>query len=102
MKNHSPSYIWRQSKNISEEIGKTGKIVSFTQIFASPTGFEHQAPYFTGLIKFKNGITKPLEIIDGNEKSIKIDATVKTVVRRIGLAEPEELIRYGIKAKLLK
>ncbi|OGD88189.1 hypothetical protein A2870_02560 [Candidatus Curtissbacteria bacterium RIFCSPHIGHO2_01_FULL_41_11] len=99
---HSPSTIWRQSKNIPDEVGKNGKIVSFTRIFAAPKGFEQQVPYYTGIIKFEDGTAKPLEIIDANENSIKIGAKVKTVIRRIGLSEPEELIRYGPKARLLK
>lgn len=101
MKNHSPSYIWRQSKNLHIEVGIIGKITSFTRIYVAPQDFEAQIPYFTGLVKFEDGTAKPLEIIDGDEKRIKIGSKVKTVVRRIGLAEPEELIRYGIKAKLL-
>ena len=88
-------------KNLHKEIGKFGKIMGFTKIFAAPQGFEHQIPYYAGIIKFADGTAKPLEII-GNENSVKIGAKVKTVIRRIGLAEPEELIRYGIKAKLLK
>lgn len=102
MKNHSPSFIWRQSKNIHSDVGKIGKVTSFTRIYAAPQDFEAQIPYFTGLIKFEDETVKPLEIIDGDEKSIRIGAKIKTVVRRIGLADPEELIRYGIKAKLIK
>lgn len=102
MKNHSPSYIWRQAKDVSKEVGKVGRIISFTKIFAAPQDFEHQVPYYTGIVKFEDGTTKPLEIIDGNENTIKIGTKVKAVIRRIGLSEPEELIRYGIKAQILK
>ena len=102
MKNHSPSFIWRQSKGLHKEAGKVGKILSFTRIYAAPQGFEHQVPYYSGIIKFEDGIAKPLEIIDFDTNNIKIGAKVKTVIRRIGLSEPEELIRYGIKARVLK
>lgn len=95
----SPVKVWRKGKGINQNLEKEGVIITFTKIYSAPAGFEHQIPYFVGIIKFKNGEKQTLEIVDG--KDLKIGAKVKTVLRRINQASPEGVIHYGIKAKTL-
>lgn len=95
----SPVKVWRKSKSISKNLQKEGSVVTFTKIFAAPSGFEHQIPYFVGIIKFKDNSKQTLEIVDA--KDLKIGSKIKTVLRRINQASLEGVIHYGIKAKAL-
>lgn len=96
----SPVKVWRKSKSIYQNLQKEGVIVTFTQIYAAPSGFEHQIPYFVGIVKFKDGTKQTLEIVDSKEP--QIGTKIKTVLRRINQASPEGVIHYGIKAKPIK
>jgi len=96
----SPVKVWRKSKNIFKNLQKEGTVITFTQIHAAPLGFEHQIPYFVGIIKFKDNSKQTLEIVDS--KQINIGTKVKTVLRRINQASPEGVIHYGIKAKVIQ
>lgn len=102
MTNKNPANIWRKSKKLSAQLDKTGKVLTFTTIHSAPAGFEHQIPYHVGIISFENGLNRALEIVDCEQKALKIGLKVQTVIRRIGQSEPEELIEYGIKVKPLK
>ena len=98
----NPSRIWRESQKLSLLLGKTGKIVAFTTIYSAPEGFEHQVPYNVGIIKMQDGQNLTCQIIDCNKKELKPGLPVKTVIRRIGMSEPQELIEYEIKVKPIK
>lgn len=98
----NPANIWRKSQKLSGNLERSGKVLSFTTIYAAPEGFEHQVPYTVGIIQFPDKETIAAEIVDCPEKLLKIGLKVQTVVRRVGQSEPEELIEYGIKVKPLK
>ena len=100
--NNNPANIWRQSKELSKYLGKTGKVITFTKIYSAPLGFEHQVPYCVGIIKFEDGHTQALEVVDCPKENLKTGLKVQVVIRRIGQSEPDELIRYGIKVKPIK
>lgn len=95
----SPVKVWRDTKNLKDNLGKVGKVLTFTKIFVAPQDFEHQIPYVVGIIQFKDKKRKSLEVVDYDEKTLKIGTRIVTVIRRIGQAKPEEVIEYGIKAK---
>lgn len=97
----SPVKIWRDNKNLKDYLGKEGQVLTFTKIYSAPQGFEHQIPYVVGIIEFQDSKSKALEIVDFDEKTLKIGTKVATVIRRIGQAKPEEVIEYGIKVKPL-
>lgn len=100
MKN--PAHIWRESKKLETELGKIGKVAAATTIYSAPLGFEHQVPYSVGIIKFEDGTSTSLEIVDCKIQDLKTGLRVQTVIRRIGQSEPDELIEYGIKVKPYK
>lgn len=95
----NPANLWRKSAQITQDLGKIGKVTTFTTIHSAPSGYEHQVPYSVGIIKFEDGTSRALEIVDTAAQNIKIGLKVQTVVRRIGQSEPDELIEYGIKVK---
>lgn len=97
---NSPVTIWRDHKNLHNYLNKVGKIVVWTKILVPPAGFEHEAPYIVGIIQFSDE-RLPLQIVDCDEKDLKINQKVITVVRKIGKAKSEDVIEYGVKVKLL-
>ena len=97
----TPANIWRAHKNLASFLKKTGKIIVWTKIFVAPVGFEHQTPYLVGIIEFEDGQRLPLQIVDCEEKNLKINQKIKIVIRRIGKAKSEDVIEYGLKAKPL-
>lgn len=97
---NSPVQIWRQHKKISAYLNKVGRLIVWTKIHVAPTGFEHQVPYLVGIIDFGDH-KMPLQIVDCEEKGLKVNLKVITVIRKIGKVKAEDVIEYGVKVKPL-
>ncbi|MCR4305964.1 MAG: OB-fold domain-containing protein [Candidatus Daviesbacteria bacterium] len=95
----SPVTVWRHHKNIKNYLGQTGKIVIWTKVYIAPAGFEHEAPYPVAIVKFKDGTSIPLQVVEYEEKHLKPNQKIITVVRKLGKVKIDEVIEYGIKAK---
>ena len=95
----TPTTIWRNHKKLNNYLNSEGKILVWTKIFVAPIGFEHQTPYIVGIIQFSTGEKIPLQIVDCEEKDLKVNKKVKVVIRRIGKAKSEDVIEYGLKVK---
>jgi len=95
---NSPVQIWRQHKILHTYLNKVGKLLVWTKIFVAPEGFEHQTPYLVGIVQL-GGEKMPLQIVDCEEKDLKVNKSVKVVIRKIGKAKSEDVIEYGIKVK---
>ncbi len=95
----SPVSIWRSHKTLHKYLGKTGRILVWTKIFVVPSGFEQQAPYIAGIVKFEDGEKLPVQIIDCKEEDLKPSQKVVVVIRKIGKAKSDEVIEYGVKVK---
>lgn len=99
---NSPVTIWRQHKKLNHYLNKKGKLLVWTKIHVAPEGFEHQTPYLVGIVQFgppAGGERMPLQVVDCEEKDLKVNMKVITVVRKIGKAKSEDVIEYGLKAK---
>ena len=94
----TPSTIWRSHKTLSAYLNKVGRLLVWTKIFVAPSGFEHQTPYLVGIVQF-SGERMPLQIVDCEEKDLKVNMKVITVIRKIGKAKAEDVIEYGLKVK---
>lgn len=97
----SPVTVWRHHKNIKNYLGKKGKVIVWTKVFAVPAGFEHEAPYFVAIVEFEDGKRMPLQIVDFEEEDLKANQKIITVVRKLGKVKLDEVIEYCIKAKPL-
>lgn len=104
----SPVTVWRHHKNIKNYLGKHGKIIVWTKVFVAPAGYEHEAPYFVAIVEFAPsagsglaGKKMPLQIVDYEGKELQVNQKITTVVRRLGKVKLDEVIEYGIKAKLV-
>ena len=97
----SPVKIWRNQKQTSRLLGKTGSIISFTMIRVPPIGFEDQAPYPIVLVRIdqKNHIG---QLVDYDGQEIKIGLKVQAILRRVRQPDAEGVIPYGIKFKIIE
>lgn len=73
----------------------------WTKVFVAPAGYEHEAPYFVAIVEFAGGKRMPLQIVDYEGKELQVNQKITTVVRRLGKVKLDEVIEYGIKAKLV-
>ena len=95
---NTPAQIWRQHKTLHNYLNKEGRLIVWTKIHVAPAGFEHQTPYLVGIVDFGDH-KMPLQIVDCEEKDLKINQRVKIVIRKIGKAKSEDVIEYGLKVK---
>lgn len=95
----SPVAICRQHKKLHAYLGKIGRLQVWTKILVAPSGFEHQVPYFSGIVQFNDGQRLPVQIVDCNEAKLKPNQKVEVVIRKIGKVRSEDVIEYGVKVK---
>jgi len=91
----------RKGKLVAQKMPKQGKIVSFTEVFSGPAGFEHEVPYFIAIIELDNKAKLLSQIVDSEKESVKIGAHVEKVFRKISDIDPEGPIAYGYKFKVV-
>jgi len=97
----SPVKIWRNQKQITNQMGKEGVIVSWTIIRVPPGDFSDQAPYPVAVVKLDDGRIITTQIVDTVDSSLSTGQRVVTVIRRIRKPSDDGVIPYGIKVKLL-
>lgn len=78
-----------------------GKVCSFTEIASPPIAFEDQAPYVLAIIELDEGAKITGQIVDARASDVKIGSRVDQVFRIIQRDDPEGLIHYGFKFKLV-
>lgn len=110
---NSPITVWRNHKKLHAYLGRIGKILVWTKIYAAPSGFEHQAPYVVAVVEFdpsasfdkaqdksSGQVEKiPLQVVDFEEEELKVSQKVLVVVRKGAKAHPDQVLEYCLKAK---
>lgn len=88
----------KSTKNIKDFIFKPqGKIISWSQIFAAPSGYEKYVPYIIALVELEKGVKVLSQICDCDVKDLKVGYPVEAVLRRLILPDEENVIKYGLK-----
>jgi len=95
----SPVKIWRRQKEKRLILGKVGQIISWTKIYVAPKDFKNIAPYPVVLVELEDKKRFVGQLVDYDEKNLKIGQKVKTVLRKTRNIGQEEVIPYGIKFK---
>ena len=95
----SPVKIWRNQQKIRHLLGRFGKIITFTVVFVPPAGFESQAPFIVAVAQLDQGERVIAQMVDWQEKNVKIGQKIVTVLRRTKDPGTEGVIPYGIKFK---
>jgi len=78
-----------------------GKVYSHTTIYAGPSGFEDQVPYVIAMIELEEGARVVGQVVDCKPEDVKIGAKVEKIFRVIQRDDPEGLIHYGFKFRLV-
>jgi len=92
----------RRGKIVDVQFSGKGKVYTHTTIYAGPTGFEDKIPYVVAIIELEEGVKVLGQIDDCDPADVKIGAKVEKVFRIIQKEDPEGLIHYGFKFKLVK
>lgn len=79
-----------------------GRIYSYTVIHSAPSGFEDQVPYTIAIIELEEGARVLGQIVDAQNGKLKIGAPVEHCFRIIQREDPEGLIHYGFKFRLVQ
>lgn len=79
-----------------------GKVYSFTEIHSPASGFEEQVPYVLAIIELEEGARIIGQIVDAHKEDVKIGDNVESVFRKLQSDDPEGLIHYGFKFRLMK
>jgi uncharacterized OB-fold protein len=77
----------------------TGKIYSYTIIRAPPEGFKEYVPYIVAIVELDEGAKVLSQVVDCDQKDVKIGMPVKSCFRRIRSENDTGLILYGFKFK---
>ncbi len=91
----------RKGKLAEAKMPETGKIVSYSQVFVAPSGFEHDTPYFLAVVELDNKATLLTQIVDSKAEAVKEGAKVEMVFRKIYEDSPEGAIAYGYKFRVI-
>jgi len=92
----------RLGKVSEKRMPTTGKIFSYTEVSAPPSGFEFESPYPLAIIELDNGVKILAQIVDCPMEKIKIGAKVSMRFRRVGYDDEESAISYGYKFALVE
>ena len=87
--------IWRERKERYKNLGKTGRVVSWTKIIEAPDGWQGQ--YYGVIVELDDKLKVMGQMADC--KKIRVGDKVIGVLRRLGEARENEVIEYGVKWK---
>jgi len=92
----------RKGKIKKYSFSGTGKIVSFSTVYSPPYGFERNVPYVLAIVELEKGARLTAEIVDATEKDVNVGDKIELVFRKIQQEDPEGVIHYGYKFRLIK
>lgn len=98
---NSPVKIWRNQKHIARQLGREGKLISWTVVRVPPTGFSTLAPYPVAIVELSGGGKITAQLVDWDDKDLSFGRRVKIVVRKVSEPTTEGIIPYGIKVRPL-
>lgn len=91
----------RKGKITEVEFAGKGKVYSFTEVSSPPEGFEDQVPYILAVIELEEGARLTGQIVDAHKEDVEIGSPVERVFRVIQRDDPEGLVHYGFKFRLI-
>ena len=91
----------RKGKVAEVEFSGKGKVYSFTEVSSPPEGFEDQVPYILAVIELDEGARLTGQVVDAHKDDVEIGSPVECVFRAIQRDDPEGLVHYGFKFRLV-
>ncbi len=95
----SPVKIWRRQKEIRDNLGMVGKVITWTDIHVAGKDFKKFAPYPVVLVEFGNHEKTYGQLVDYDKSQLKIGEKVVAILRKVRQGTDEGVIAYGIKFK---
>ncbi|CAN5219920.1 hypothetical protein BH09PAT2_BH09PAT2_03380 [soil metagenome] len=89
--------VWRRQKKDKLLLGQHGVVESWTTIFVAPPKFHHETPYTVVLVRLESGDLVYGQLVNFEDTDKRIGLPVKSILRKNGAVDPEELIEYGVK-----
>lgn len=93
----SPVKVWRKQKNDRKLLGRTGKILSWTEINVAPPQYILKTPYTVVLVELDDSTKIYGQLVDFKKDELGIGKKVRTILRRNGDVGPEDVLEYTIK-----
>ena len=87
----------RKAKLEKITLSGQGEIFSYTQVNSAPAGLEKTTPYVLAIIKLNEGPMLTSQVVEVEEKDVKIGDKVEMIFRKIRSDDPEGLLHYGYK-----
>ena len=94
---NSPIQSWRQQKITRGLLSKTGKIITWTKIYVSTAEYKAYTPYPVVLVEFEGGERAYGQLVDFEEKDVKIGNKVISILRILHKGSAEDIVEYGLK-----
>lgn len=91
--------VWRKQQQDKKNLGKTGIIRSWTEVFVSPPKFDSITPYTVVLVELDSKELVYGQLVDFTVDQRLIGTKVAAVFRKIGDVGTEDVVEYGIKFK---
>ena len=76
-----------------------GKLVSWSKVYAAPSGFDKENDYIVGIVEIEGGERMTTQIVSCHEEDLKIGMQLVSTFRRIYTDDDDGIIHYGIKFK---
>ena len=92
----------RKGKIESFQFSGKGEIYSFSGVYSAPAGLELEIPYVLAIVQLVEGPKVTAQIVDCTEAQVNFKDKVEFVFRKIRSDDPEGLIHYGYKFRLVK
>ena len=92
----------RKGKLESFSFSGKGSIYSFSEVHSAPAGLELEIPYVLAIVQLEEGPKLTAQLVECREKDVSIGAPVEAVFRKIRSDDPEGLLHYGYKFRLVK
>lgn len=92
----SPVKVWRRQTELANTLGKTGKVITWTDIASAGEAFAEFAPFSVVLVEMEDGKRVFGQYV-GEFESLKFGLKVRAILRRTRSSNHKDVIVYGIK-----
>lgn len=91
----------RNGKMSEKQFSGNGSVLSYSAVYAPPTGYKLRVPYTLALIQLDEG-PKVLGLVDdAKPEDVKIGARVEQVLRKWAEGKSSSIIHYGFAFRLV-
>jgi uncharacterized protein len=75
------------------------KLIEFTRIEESASGFEHLVPYYYGIVELDEGIKVSTQIVASSDDELELGMELEMTFRQLSKSSNSNILSYGFKAQ---